>query len=202
MNEIDTTQETGISKSKNAIIEEAQRIEENCSLTAKAHFEAARVWGSCDLSTGVVVAILAAIAGALALAQFDPQELFNVIIGITSIVVAVLAGVSAFLRPNEKALTHHQAGTNFDSLLTRTRMFRSIECWQVESEEILTKKLETLSEERSRLNSTSRQPPRWAYKRAKKGIDAGEASYAVDNKRANANGGEKQKLPPAAPPAQ
>jgi hypothetical protein len=139
MNEIGTTQETGVSKSKNAIIEEAHRIEENCSLTAKAHFEAASLWGGCDLSIGVVMALLAAVAGALALAQFQPQGLFNLIIGIMSIVVAVLASVSAVLRPNEKALTHHQAGTNYDSLLTRTRMFRSIECWQVESEEILSR---------------------------------------------------------------
>ena len=54
-------------------------------------------------------------------------------------------------------------------------MFWTIECWQEESERVLTERLKMFAEHRDRLNSSSQQIPSWAYRRAKKGIAEGEA---------------------------
>ena len=59
-------------------------------------------------------------------------------------------------------------------------MFWTIDCRRENSEHLLADKLKDLSEQRDRLNRECPQIPRWAYKRAKKGIEEGEASYEVD----------------------
>jgi predicted DNA binding CopG/RHH family protein len=67
--------------------------------------------------------------------------------------------------------------------MVKARMFWTIECWQEESEAILTQKLKDLSEERNRLNRECPQVPRFAYLKAKRGITNGEATYEVDKKK-------------------
>jgi len=75
---------------------------------------------------------------------------------------------------------HRNAGNKYDSLMNKTRIFWSIECWQIDSDEILTEKLKYLSEQKDNLNQSCPQIPRIAYNWAKKGIAAGEAKYKVD----------------------
>ncbi len=53
------------------IIEEAKRIEHDALYSAKGHYEAAERWTRFHLTIGIPTAILSAIAGAAALAQFD-----------------------------------------------------------------------------------------------------------------------------------
>ena len=45
---------------------------------------------------------------------------------------------------------------------------------------MLTSKLRELVERKNELNSSSPQIPPWAYKKAKVGIEAGEATFQVD----------------------
>ncbi len=181
-----TTAEKLIAKTKEEIIKEAQRIEESVLYSAKGHFVAANFWTNFHLWVGIPMVLLAAIAGASALSQFDPK---HIIAGILSIVVAALSGVMTFLNPNEKASAHLNAGNNYDSLQGKVRMFWSIDCWREESEQVLTEKLKYFSEQKDRLNQSSPQIPRWAYKRAKRGILEGEADYKVDK--------DKKNLPPS-----
>ena len=177
-----TTAEKAVSKTKDEIIKEAQRIEESALYSAKGHFVAANFWTNFHLWIGIPMVLLAAIAGASALSQFDPK---HIVAGIISIIVAALSGVMTFLNPNEKASTHLNAGNNYDALQNKVRMFWSIDCWKEESEQVLTEKLKYLSEQKDRLNQSSPQIPRWAYQRAKKGILEGEADYKVDNEKKN-----------------
>lgn len=171
-----TTKEKIISLAKEAIIKEAKRIEENCLYTAKGHFVAAQFWTKFHLRIGIPTVILATIAGTSALAQFDNHY---IITGISSIVVVVLTAITTFLNPKESANIHLTSGNNYDSLLSRARIFWTVDCRRENLEEILTAKLKDLSEERDRLNRESPQVPRWAYKQAKKGIEE-EANYKVD----------------------
>lgn len=181
-----TTAEKTVSKTKDEIIKEAQRIEESALYSAKGHFVAANFWTNFHLWIGIPMVLLAAIAGASALSQFDPK---HIVAGIISIIVADLSGVMTFLNPNEKASTHLNAGNNYDALQNKVRMFWSIDCWKEESEQVLTEKLKYFSEQKDRLNQSSPQIPRWAYQKAKKGILEGEADYKVDI--------EKKNLPPS-----
>ncbi len=174
-----STEEKVISVAKDEIIKEAKRIEENGLYTAKGHFVAAHFWDNFHLWIGIPTVVLAAIAGTAAFAKFDTDNLFA---GVLSIVVVVLTAVTTFLNPKERAHTHLTAGNSYDSLLTRARMFWTIECRRENSDDALLAKLKNLSDERDRLNRECPQGPKWAFRKARKGIEDGEANYKVDEK--------------------
>jgi len=177
MNDTQTTAERPLPIAKEAIINEAKRIEEDCHYTSKGHFAVAQFWSNFHLWLGIPTVVLASIAGASALSQFNSSI---VIAGVISIVVVVLSTTTTFLNPRERANTHLSAGNNYDSLLSKARIFWTIDCWQNDTDEILTQKLKSLSEERDRLNRECPQVPRFAYLTAKKGIKEGEANHEVD----------------------
>jgi len=183
MTDSKTTEEKPQSQTKEAIIKEAKRIEENCLYTSKGHFVVAGFWSNFHLWFGIPTVILATVAGTSALSQFGNSA---VIAGVISIVVAVLSATTIFLNPRERANCHLSAGNSYDSLLTKVRIFWTIDCWQEDSEQVLTAKLKDLSEERNRLNRECPQVPRFAYLRAKKGIQGGEATYEVDKTKTEA----------------
>jgi hypothetical protein len=176
-----TTAEKPISKTKVEIIREAKRIEEALLYSSKQHFTASSAWSNFHLCIGIPVVVMSAVAGASALVQFDPNHYLAMSL---SIVIVAFSSVMTFLNPNAKASTHLTAGNKYDSLMNRTRMFWSIDCWSEESEEVLTEKLKYLSEQKDNLNQTCPQPPKWAYRVAKRGIEAGEGDYKVDRNEA------------------
>ncbi len=171
------TAERSTSKTKSEVIKEAQRIGESLLHSSKNHFEAALIFRSLHLWVGIPMVVLAAVAGAAALSKFDPERL---IAGSLSIVVAVLSGVATFLNPNERVSAHMDAGNSYDALLNRVRIFWSIECWQSDSDAVLTDRLRHLSEQKDELNRRCPQIPKLARLRAKRGIERGEAEFAVD----------------------
>ena len=182
MTEKSTDREKEQSLTLTAIISEAKRIEENSLHTSKSHFVAAHFWEQFHLCIGIPTVILAAVAGTIAFAAF---KYGNVVAGALSILVTVLSAVATFLNAKQCASTQRKAGNDYDSLLTRVRIFWTIECRREESLDILADKLEDFSRERDRLNRDCLQPSRWAYKRAKKGIEEGEAEYKVDKEDAS-----------------
>lgn len=174
MPEVATSEERVISKPKEEIIREAKRLYENCLYTSKSHFIEARFWHNLHLWIGVPTVIMAGIAGTLAFAEFRNLA------GGLSIVLVVLTSITTFLNPKEQANSHRIAGNNYDSLMTKARIFWSIDCWREESDVILTERLKVYYEERGRLNRECPQPFKWAYRTAKKSIQDGEAEYSVD----------------------
>ncbi|MDP8214176.1 MAG: SLATT domain-containing protein [Candidatus Euphemobacter frigidus] len=176
-----TTEEKVASKSLEAIIKEAKRIEENGLYTSKGHFTSANYWSKFHLWVGIPTLVLATIAGTAALGQFDTK---NIIAGVLSIIIVLFTAIATFLNPKEKASNHLTAGNHYDSLLTRARIFWTIECHGDKTEEILTEKLMYLSEEKDRLNRESPQVLKWAFKKARRDIEEGEASYKVDDEEA------------------
>lgn len=176
-NEISTTKEKDVSATQKAIIKEAKRLAENCLHTSKSHFVIARYWTMFHLGMGIPATILAACAGTIAFASFQGH---NTVAGIVSIVVTILTAVTTFLNPKECHSTHMTAGNNYDSLLTKARIFWTIDCRREDSVDILSEKLKDFSEQRDRFNRDYPQPPGWAYKIAKKGIEEGEADFIID----------------------
>jgi hypothetical protein len=168
-----TSEERTISKPKEEIILEAKRIYENCLYTSKSHFIEANFWKYLHLWVGIPSVILAGIAGTLAFAEYRHLA------GVLSIVIVVLTSIMTFLNPKDMANSHSTSGNNYDALMTKARIFWSIDCWQEDSDEILTNKLKSFSEERDRLNRECPQAFKWAYKKAKRGIEEGEAEYSI-----------------------
>ena len=175
------TSEISPSKKTEQIVKEAKRIEEGTLYSAKGHFAAAETWSQLHLRIGVPTAVMAAVAGGMAL-SFADNVWIRVLGGVFSILAAGLVALQTFLNPNEKAAAHLNAGNNYDALNGRVRIFWSVECWEGNSERALTEKLKDFSEQKEKLSRTCPQIPRWAYKRAKSGIAAGEGRYTVDQK--------------------
>jgi hypothetical protein len=174
---METTGEAPVSKTQQEIIKEAKRIGETALYSSKGHFVAARIWSNFHLVLGLLMVVATAIAAALAMSAFDQH---HIAAGFLYVIVAVLSAVLTFLNANERAGNHLIAGNHYDSLVSRVRVFWSIECWQNDSAAQLTSKLQNLAADRDRLNLSSPQIPYWAYKIAKRQIVAGEADFGVD----------------------
>lgn len=155
---------------------EAKRIEEDSLYSAKTHFCAGHRWASINLWVGGICVTLSAIAGASAFSEFDQH---NIISGVLSIIVAGSTAVLTFINPNERAAIHQRAGTKYNSLRNDTRIFYDIGLENIEEDKIL-ENLHRLNERRNKLNLESCQTPRWAFVKARKGIEEGEAKYEVD----------------------
>jgi hypothetical protein len=175
------TDERPASKARDEIIREAKRLEESTLLSFKGHHNAARGWTNRNLWLGIPMVVISAIVGAAAFSQYAKDyPLLGILAGLMSIAVAVLSGITTFLNPNDRESAHLTAAHGYDKLNNDSRLFWSIECWQENSDEVLTSKLRELVERKNELNTASPQVPPWAYKLAKKGIAAGEASFEVD----------------------
>jgi hypothetical protein len=149
------------------IIEEAKRIEHDTLYSAKGHYEAAERWTRFHLTIGIPTAILSAIAGAAALAQFDNH---NLIAGLLAIIVAALTAVATFLNPNEKATSHQNVGNKYNALRNKVHVFCTIDSSVENSEQELIKQLKELARQRDELNQDSPPISSWAYKKAQKVI--------------------------------
>jgi hypothetical protein len=179
------TSERPASKTRAEIILEAKRLEETTLFSMKGHHCAARGWSQRNLWLGLPSVVISATVGAAAFSQAAKDYWWlGVIAGVLSTAVSVLTGINTFLNPNERENAHLTAAHAFDKLNNDARLFWSIECWQGEPDEVLTAKLRTLVERKNELNANSPQIPDWAYEKAKKGIEAGEASFEVDKNSA------------------
>jgi hypothetical protein len=143
--------------------------------------------------------ILSTLVGAASFAQFAKQSPdIALVAGCISIAIAVLSGIITFLNPNKREAAHLAAAHAFDRLNNEARVFWSVDCWLEKSEVVLTAKLRDLIDRKADLNTKSPQIPRWAYARARAGIDAGEADFKVD--RANKTS-SPQAIPSSPQPA-
>lgn len=163
-------------EAKNEVIKEARRIEEDSLYSSKGHFYASQFWSNLHLWIGIPASIMAAIAGASALSQFDYHE---IIAGVLAIVVSAFSAVATFINPNEKAKEHLALGNMYNNLRKESRTFCNIDADMCSENDLLVK-LKSLSQQQNDLNSRPIQVPKWAFRKARKGIDEGEAHYEID----------------------
>jgi hypothetical protein len=166
-----------VTEYQQALIREAKRIEEDSLFSAKSQFESAHLWGKVHFTIGVPAAVLAAIASASA---FQSKE---ILAGVLGIIVTALTALATFLNPNKRADNHHAAGAKYNGLRNQARMFYEVDLKLGAPDSDLQARLRELAELRDELNHTSPQVSRWAFKRARKGIEAGEANHVVDQRR-------------------
>ena len=150
---------------------EADRIEEDCTYSAKGHYESARMWGLWNMRLGLPAAILAAFAG---VSGFSEMPLLS---GALAVFSGSLTAVLTFLKPAERASRHQRAGTQYNSLMNKARVFRNIEGAAAVKPGAAIRRLNKLSDARNSLNEASPEILRPAFERARKGIQEGEAAY-------------------------
>jgi hypothetical protein len=182
MAEITTASERPPSHTRDQVIIEAKRLEESTLYSWKGHHQAAQGWKTWHLWLGIPTVIISALVGVAAFTKTAEQNPYVAAAAVIfSIIVPVLSGITTFLNPNEKEGAHLAAAHAYDRLNNRARMFWSIDCWATDAtDEGLTGQLKSLVAEKDDLNKSSPQIPKSAYKKAKKGIEGGEAAFQVD----------------------
>ena len=167
------SESTIMTKSKQNIADEFLRIEEDSTHTAKAHFNMASGWKFLHYALGVPSAVLAALSGVSVLNDHDDAALY------LAAAAALLSALLTFLNPNEHANTHQRAGNQHNTLKNRARVAAQVNA-EVESLADLMKTLESIARDQSSFTENSPGISRWAFKKARSGINSGEASYSVD----------------------
>lgn len=160
------------------LVDEARRVCEDATYSAKGHFNAAARWTQIHYGIGIPTAVMSAVAGVSALSEFDNH---SAVAGSLAIFVAALTGVTTFLKPSERASKHLAFGNRFNSLKNRARVAAELDAQSLAPEdfrELLTE----LGSERDELNAAAPAIPRVAFKRAQTGITEGQATYEVDDK--------------------
>ncbi len=155
---------------------ELRRIEEDALFSAKRHFNAQGFWNLVHYGIGIPTVVLAAVAGATASTHHESAA------SLTALTAAVLAGLSTFLNPNKRAVEHGQVGNRYLSLRNRSRIVREIDLIAETDEKALVTRTKELAAERDKLNQESPTTPRLAFVMARRGIEGGEADYAVDHR--------------------
>ena len=157
-----------------AVKTELQRIEEDCTHSGKSQFNAAQRWHDYHYWVGLPSVILSAIAGTAFLS--DQSALAAAISG----TVAILAALSTFLKPSERAAAHKSAGDQYLALRNDTRVFREIGLSVSADGQSALDSLQALNTRRNELNQSSPSISRGDFEKARKGIRGGEAQHVVD----------------------
>lgn len=155
------------------IKKEFSRIEEDAIHSSKGHYNASSFLKKVHYIFGIPAIILSAWAGV---------DVFNnnaIWAGYLTLLTAILTALQTFIGANEKAVKHKNSGDEFNSLKNETRIMRNINI-NLLSEKEASEKIILLSNKRDKLNEVSLQIPKYAFKKAKKGIDEGQAKYLAD----------------------
>lgn len=168
----------GDSDLKSLIIQEADKIEEDCTFSAKGHMNAAAIWRKVNYILGISATMLAASAGSSASNFVISPEYAPMLAFLATIITAILT----FIKPEEKADLHSKSGSNFNALKNDVRIFKDIDTAQTEDTDILAGRLKDFSNKRNKFNNESLSISYLAYRLAKRGIEKGEANYRVNSR--------------------
>jgi hypothetical protein len=158
-----------------ALKREAKRIEEDALYSAKRHFNACAYWGAVHYVIGVPTVVIAALSATFAAGHHDATAVS------LAATAAVLAGLTTFLNPNQRAAAHALSGNRYNALRNHARIFWQLDCADATKEpDHLRRQLGALDAQRNQLNEHSPSTPRIAFIFARRGIEGGEATYAAD----------------------
>lgn len=162
---------------KTKIASELQRLEEDCSHSGKAHFNASDRWNQFNYWFGIPSVAISAVVGT----ALVKDHIIWASAG--SAAVTVLTALVTFLKPAEKATLHKSSGDQYLSLKNDSRVFREITLIRNIEEAAALEALEGLTKRRNELNQASPLFANRDFKKAKKGFDEGQATHAVDKTR-------------------
>lgn len=162
---------------RQAMADELHRIEESCKYSAQIQFEQTKQWRAVNLWLGLPASVLAAVAGATALADTAGRIAAGIIALVAAGFGAVLTTVNAAHRMNRAS----SAANAYLEIQTAARQAREIDLptWELDEARAV---LGELTARRDEQNKTAEPPNRRAYRRAQKNIASGGQSYAIDGK--------------------
>lgn len=159
---------------KQEIIKEAKRLEECACYSAKGHYNASKRYARYNYRLGLIIIILSSLAAGVSM-FFEDSKL----IIICSILNTIISSVLTFCKYNEKSISHFGSANNYSSLEINLRYFYNIGINCVDECEA-AQNLQKYIKERDKLNRESLIIDEIDYKKAKKGIENGEADFKID----------------------
>ncbi|MGO7078860.1 SLATT domain-containing protein [Rhizobium johnstonii] len=153
---------------------ELHRLEEDCSHSGKAHFNASDRWNQFNYWFGIPSVVISAIIGTALVKDHVVWA------SVGSAAVTVLTALVTFLKPAEKATLHKNSGDQYLALKNDSRVFREITLLKNAEEAAAIEGLEGLTKRRNELNQASPLFANRDFRRAKKGVDEGQATHVVD----------------------
>lgn len=159
---------------KQEIIKEAKRLEECACYSAKGHYNASKRYARYNYRLGLIIIILSSLSAGVSM-FFEDSKL----IIICSILNTIISSILTFCKYNEKSISHFGSANNYSSLEINLRYFYNIGINCVDECEA-AQNLQKYIKERDKLNRESLIIDEIDYKKAKKGIENGEADFKID----------------------
>jgi hypothetical protein len=167
---------TGVDdEQRRAIRLELERIEDGAEYSSNSQFEQAKLWRGTNLVLGVPAAVLAAIAGATALASTAGR----VTAGVLALCAAGLGAVMTTLNAARRAEQAHVAGNAYLGLRNDARRLRTIDMPGQAIDDVRGA-LEELSGREMEINNGAPIPSRLAFWLGRRNIARGGTTYRVD----------------------
>jgi hypothetical protein len=153
---------------------ELERLEEDCIHSGKAQFNAGAGWSRLHYAIGLPMVMLSALAGTAFFKDLPEAA------GVMTLTVAGLAALQTFLKPSEQAAKHKAAGDQYLALRNDARVYRRIALDLACDDQAAVDGLGGFTKRRNDLNAASPPPSDWDRRRARRGIEQGEATHQVD----------------------
>lgn len=160
-----------------ALRDELSRIEESTKWSAQMQFEATKLWRGVNLALGIPASVLAALAGATALATSTGR----VAAGIVALSAAGLGAVLTTINAGDRMNRAASAANAYLEIQTAARQLSNIDLPNLELDEARAA-LSELTARRDEQNRVAEPPSSRLYKRAAATLKSGGQSYDVDER--------------------
>ncbi|MEY7975262.1 SLATT domain-containing protein [Streptomyces pilosus] len=160
---------------RNSIRFELSRIEESCTYSAQGQFEAAKMWRKANLFLGSAAAVLSAVAGSTVLAS----DGFRLVVGALALGAAFIGAVVTTVNPSHRETQATEAAKSYQVIQATARQAREIDLTHATYAEARAE-LAHLTDRWQAANQAAPPIPKRAYERARRNIDAGGQSFAID----------------------
>jgi hypothetical protein len=153
---------------------ELASIQEDVLYTEKAHFAAAEARGRVHLLLGLTAAVSAAVSAATIVADGSATAA-----GMAALISAIASGVLTFLRPEEAAQKHLDAGRDLGALRVRLRQAVSLDlAHEGVPPEDARRRAAVLAQEKADIDRSAPALSGLAFRHAQKKIDRGDFRHA------------------------
>jgi hypothetical protein len=159
---------------RSAVIE-VERLEEDVLYTEKAHFAGGAGLQKVHTYLGVFATVSAAASVATIVAESTAW-----VPGTLALGASVSSAILTFVKPEERATQHLQAGRALGALRVRMRQFRTIDLIGDITPTEARKYVTSLTKEKAKIDESAPAISNRAFKEGKKAIDQGRFDHLAD----------------------
>lgn len=165
----------GTDEPRRQLADELARIEESADYSAQGQFEQSKIWRRCFHWLGGTAAILAGAAGATGVARVTN----GLVPGVLALVSAGMGALVTTIDPAGHAARASESGNAYLALRNEARRVLRLDLPGAVLDEA-REQIEKIARRNDDLNTAIEPPSVRAYRRARKNIERGQTTAAVD----------------------